>query len=77
MLLHFEACTAPLTCYGDVVKRLVKHVPGFSKTTLRFADYESGIESAVARARKQNGEPGAEHGGNPSTGVWVLVEKIN
>ncbi len=76
LLLHFEACSAPLTCYGDVAKRLVKHVPGVSKTALRFADYESGVESAVTRARKQNGEPGAEHGSNPSTGVWALVEKI-
>ncbi|WP_410654409.1 RloB family protein [Amycolatopsis sp. lyj-112] len=76
LLLHFEACSAPLICYGDVAKRLVKHVPGFSKAALRFTDYESGVESAVIRARKQNREPGAEHGRNPSTGVWALVEKI-
>jgi hypothetical protein len=47
LLLHFEACSAPLPCYGDVAKRLLKHVPGFSKSALRFADYESGIGSAV------------------------------
>ncbi|WET83152.1 RloB family protein [Amycolatopsis sp. QT-25] len=23
LLLHFEACSAPMTCYGDVAKRLV------------------------------------------------------
>ncbi|MFI9452356.1 RloB family protein [Amycolatopsis sp. NPDC052450] len=77
LLLHFEACSAPMTCYGDVAKRLVKHVPGFDKAALRFADYENGIEAAVLRAKKQNGEPGGEHGRNPSTGVWVLVDKIN
>lgn len=75
--LHFEACSAPLTCYGDVAKRLVKHVPGFSKSALRFADYESGIGSAVLRAKKPEVELGFEHGRNPSTGVWALVEKIN
>lgn len=77
LLLHFEACSAPLTCYGDVAKRLVKHVPGFSKSALRFADYESGIGSAVLRAKKPEVELGFEHGRNPSTGVWALVEKIS
>jgi len=77
LLLHFEACSASMTCYGDVAKRLVKHVPAFDKSALRFADYENGVEAAVLRAKKQNGEPGGEHGRNPSTGVWVLVERIN
>jgi hypothetical protein len=65
-----------LTCYGDVEKRLVKHVPAYSKSALRFSDYVNGVDSAVQRARKQNGETGSEHARNPSTGVWELVEKI-
>jgi hypothetical protein len=72
LLLHFEACNAPLTCYNDVEKRLVKHVQGYSKTALRFADYADGIDQAVQRAKRA----GAEHDQNPSTGVWELVEKI-
>lgn len=76
LLLHFEGCSAPLTCYGDVAKRLVKHVPEVSKSALRFSDYDHGVESAVLRAKKAKVEPGAEHNLNPSTGVWALVEKI-
>ncbi len=77
LLLHFEVCDAPLTCYGDVKKRLVKHVPEYSKSELRFSDYLNGINAALQRAREQNGELGFEHDRNPSTGVWALVDKIN
>jgi hypothetical protein len=73
LLLHFEACAAPLTCYGDVEKRLLKHVPGYRKAALRFEDYAGGVTAAVERAR----HPEAGHARNPSTQVGRLVEKIS
>ncbi|RSD10396.1 RloB family protein [Amycolatopsis eburnea] len=73
LLLHFETCVAPLTCYGDVEKRLLRHVPAYRKSALRFDDYASGVEVAVERAR----HPDAGHGRNPSTQVGRLIEKIN
>ncbi|MFJ1765539.1 RloB family protein [Amycolatopsis sp. NPDC088138] len=72
LLLHFEACAAPLTCYGDVEKRLLKHVPGYRKSALTFGDYVHGVAAAVERAR----HPEAGHTRNPSTQVGLLVEKI-
>lgn len=74
LLLHFEACAAPLTYYRDVKKRLLKHVPAYDKSALRFEDFAHGVDDAVERARCA--EFGAEHERNPATGVWALVEKI-
>ncbi|QWF77061.1 RloB family protein [Amycolatopsis sp. CA-230715] len=74
LLLHFEACAAPLTCYNDVEKRLRKHLPEYDKSALRFEDYAQGVDNAVERARGSG--LGAEHERNPATGVWALVEKI-
>ena len=48
---------------------LNKHVPGYDKK-LDFAVFEAGVEVAVERAMAQ-AEPG-----NPSTGVWRLVELV-
>lgn len=72
LLLHFEACAAPLVCYGDVEKRLRRHIPGYSKSGRRFDDYVSGVDLAVERAR----QPDAGHTRNPSTRVGLLVETI-
>ncbi len=72
LLLHFEACAAPLTCYRDVERRLRRHVPGYSKSALRFDDYVAGVDAAVERAR----HPEAGHERNPSTQVGALVEKM-
>ncbi|KDN19011.1 RloB family protein [Amycolatopsis rifamycinica] len=76
LLLHFESCMAPLTCYNDVARRLRRYVPEYDKSALKFADYETGVEVAVERARKPRYAPGTEHQRNPATGVWVLVEKM-
>nr|WP_285744392.1 RloB family protein [Lentzea sp. NBRC 105346] len=48
---------------------LGKHVPGYDKK-LDFAVFEAGVEAAVERAKALD-EPG-----NPSTGVWRLVENL-
>lgn len=76
LLLHFEVCTAPLTCYSDVAKRLRRHVPGYDKSALDFADYASGVEAAVERALKPGHVLATEHEHNPATGVWALVQKV-
>ncbi|WP_328617639.1 RloB family protein [Amycolatopsis sp. NBC_00355] len=73
LLLHFEACAAPLTCYGDVEKRLRRHVPGYHKSALRFDDFAHGVDKAVDRARR----PDAGHACNPSTQVGLLVEQMS
>ncbi|WP_318306523.1 RloB family protein [Amycolatopsis solani] len=72
LLLHFEACAAPMNCYGDVEKRLLRHLPGYRKSALRFAHYEHGVDAAVRRSR----HPEAGHARNPSTQVGLLVEKM-
>jgi hypothetical protein len=60
------------TGYQDLVVRLRRHVPGYDKSRLNFADYTDGVGAASRRAKEL--EPtGTEHGGNPSTNVWQLV----
>lgn len=75
LLLHHAECRSHCTGYADVASRLKKHVPGYDKTRLNFADYADGLNDAVKRARDL--EPtGTDHTQNPSTGVWRLVGKI-
>ncbi|HEX6356898.1 RloB family protein [Actinophytocola sp.] len=76
LLLHFELCTAPLTCYDDVEPRLIRHVPRYHKSSLRFADFAPGVDDAVQRARGRCDDVGTEHSRNPSTGVWALVRQV-
>ncbi|RZQ59801.1 RloB family protein [Amycolatopsis suaedae] len=72
LLLHFEACVAPLPAYGQVERRLRRHVPGYDKCALSFADYAAGVDNAVQRAADRGGD----HRLNPSTGVGGLVSLI-
>lgn len=76
LLLHFELCTAPLTCYDDARRKLVKHVPQYAKSGLCFTDFASGVDDAIERARSRCEVVGTEHTRNPSTGVWALVQKV-
>ncbi|MFC5098702.1 RloB family protein [Amycolatopsis plumensis] len=76
LLLHFEACVAPLTCYSEVARRLRRHVPEYDKSALRFADYASGVEAAVDRALEPGHALTTEHEHNPATGVGALVKKV-
>ncbi|MFD9894369.1 RloB family protein [Amycolatopsis sp. NPDC059027] len=76
LLLHFQDCSAPLTCYAEVDKRLRKHVLGYDKTALKFTDYADGVADAVERGKSRGATHGEEHNHNPSSGVWALVEKI-
>lgn len=75
LLLHHDNCTAYCNGYADVAARLKQHLPGYTKTSLNFSTYESGIEAAVRRAEKLD-PTGQDHGKNPSSNVWVLVKKL-
>jgi hypothetical protein len=70
LLLHHEDCRAFQNGYKDVVRRLKKHVVGYDKTRLTFADYTDGVADAIRRAEKLGGT------GNPSTGMWRLAMRI-
>lgn len=76
LLLHFELCTAPLTCFDDAERRLIKHLPRYDKSALRFADFATGVDGAIQRARARCEALGTEHTRNPSTGVWALVLQV-
>jgi hypothetical protein len=76
LLLHFADQTAHLNAAQavDLVKR---HLARYDKH-LRFRDVADGYPDAVRRAealRKRHEELGSA-GGNPSTGVYVLTERI-
>lgn len=76
LLLHFANQTAPLTCYAEVARVLVKFVPDYCKSRLDFTRYVDGLDRVVERARLL-AEPGREHLTNPASGVWQLVRKFN
>ncbi|MGW4485546.1 RloB family protein [Amycolatopsis sp. NPDC004368] len=72
LLLHFEACAAPMTRYVEVERRLREHVPGYRKSSLDLEDFARGVDDAVNRACADS----ADHEINPSTQVGTLVAKI-
>lgn len=75
LLLHHEGCTSHCDGYSDVEVRLKRFVSSYDKTRLRFDDYADGVLGAVARAKRLD-PTGVAHDINPSSAVWVLVEKI-
>lgn len=75
LLLHFRDCQAAVNGAADALRRLKRHVPQYSKSMLRFADFSAGVPEAITRARGLS-EAGSEHVTNPSTGVWVLAALI-
>jgi hypothetical protein len=77
LLLHFESCVAPLTCYDDALRRLLKHLPRYDKSGLSFTDFAGGVDDAVQRARSRCDVVETEHTRNPSTGVWALVHQVS
>jgi hypothetical protein len=76
LLLHFELCAAPLTCFDDVRNRLTRHLPRYDKSRLCFADFAPGVDDAIRHARSRCEALGTEHTRNPSTGVWALVRQV-
>lgn len=75
LLLHHADCRTHLASYDAVLLRLRKHVPQYNKTELDFADYVSGVDTAVIRAKDLHPD-GTNYTRNPSTNVWRLVELI-
>jgi hypothetical protein len=75
LLLHHADCRGHCSGYPDVAARLSRHVPGYDKTRLNFANYAPGLDDAAERARSM--EPtGSDHACNPSTNVWQLIDSI-
>ncbi len=75
LLLHCAQIAAPIPNAQDALFRLCKLVPGYDKSSLSFPDFSSGVRNAIERAKKL--DPGSDGwSGNPSTGVWRLVERI-
>jgi hypothetical protein len=70
LLLHHEDCSAHCANCGEVERKLRKRLPDYDKARLRFRDYAGGLDRAVERARA------LERSGNPSTGVWRLVNAV-
>ncbi|WP_420811841.1 RloB family protein [Kutzneria albida] len=70
LILHFQDCHRPARCYDEVLPILRRHVPGYDKTRLTFAQFDAGVERAIERARARDG------GGNPATGVWKLALNV-
>jgi hypothetical protein len=75
LLLHFEDCAGHLDGYREAARRLGRHLPGYAKSRLDYADYSGGLSDALARARRL-GSRGDDVCPNPSTGVWQLVERM-
>ncbi len=75
LLLHFADHRTTCPSYRDLRPKLIKHVPGYDKCRLDFAQYEPGVPDAERRG--EGLEPsGLDHDRNPSTGVWKLVRQV-
>lgn len=75
LLLHFTNQTAPLTCYAQAKRALLRFVPDYCKSGLDFARYADGVAQAAERAKKL-AESGREHLTNPASGVWPLARSF-
>ncbi len=75
LLLHFQACTAAMTGYDQLRRRLAKHIAGYDKDPGPFERLRPGVRQAIDRA-KALAAAGTEHERNPATGVWVLATKF-
>jgi RloB-like protein len=75
-LLHFQEHSAYLE-RGDARSRLKRHLPDYDKA-LPFERLHEGYSDAVTRAQEldRRREDAGEPGGNPSTGVYQLTERI-
>lgn len=75
LLLHHAYSEAPFPQCDTVAARVRKHVPAYDKTQLRFNDFAAGVEEAIKRA-KQREPSGTAYLTNPSSGMWVLVDRL-
>ena len=75
LLLHFTDHRGAARRFDELLPKLIKHVAGYDKSRVEFADYDEGVEVAVERARAL--DPTARgHARNPSTGVWKPVSGV-
>lgn len=76
LLLHHEDRHAPFQSADQAEAALKKAVPRWRKGDgTHFADFTDGVADACTRARRL--EPtGEDHGRNPSTNLWRLVEQL-
>ncbi|HET8660630.1 MAG TPA: RloB family protein [Micromonosporaceae bacterium] len=75
LLLHHAGRRAPAASCDELGDQIRRHVPRYSKSQLRFADFSAGIRDALERARLLS-KPDDDTYPNPSSGVWQLMEKI-
>jgi hypothetical protein len=76
LLLHFGEQTSHVTA-KQTRDRLRRHLPGYHKH-IRFEDVAEGYEDAVSRARalERRQDDAGSPGGNPSTRMHRLTERI-
>jgi hypothetical protein len=60
---------AHLSDCGAATTKLRQHIPNYTKK-VEFAMFAVGVKAAIERARA------LDRTGNPSTGVWRLVERV-
>lgn len=70
LLLHFRDPCGPAKACKEIAGHLKKCLDCYDKTQLNFAHFAEKVPVAVERARK------IDPAGNPSTGVWRLVDKF-
>lgn len=75
LLLHFVARMGAIGNPAEAVRLLKRHVPGYSKSELRFDQFSTGVQDAIARARGLS-PSGEEQDRNPSSGVWTVTEIV-
>lgn len=72
LILHKTASCPGFDNAAQVSRVLRKHVQGWDKGRLSFADFARGILLAVERAQRLGEPPEA----NPSTAVWRLIASL-
>jgi len=72
LILHISEGCPGFNTAAQAERFLKSLLPGWTKTTLNFADFRDGIDKAVTRAKRLDEPPEA----NPSTAVWRLIESL-
>jgi hypothetical protein len=75
LLLHYRKWDRPFARCKEVLVPLRRSVPSYDKARLRFTDFANGVSSAIAQA-KQRDPSAKDFAVNPSSSVWVLVERL-
>jgi len=77
LLLHHKDHRAPFQSSQDAADLLRRVTPRWAKGDgTRFTEFADGVDAACARAKKLD-PSGKAHHLNPSTNVWMLVERLD